>query len=83
MSHQYETRFYLLVVPLPLAIAFPLLGLTRDLHPLMIAHVERTKKAANRQTIDCYFALSKEEMSMVDRVIQGIIRNLPRQGVRL
>ena len=75
MSHQYETRFYLLVVPLPLAIAFPLLGLTRDLHPLMIAHVERTKKAANRQTIDCYFALSKEEMSMVDSVIQEITGN--------
>ena len=83
MSHQYETRFYLLVVPLPLAISFPLIGLTRDLHPLMIAHVERTKKAANRQTIDCYLALSKEEMSMVDSVIQEITGNLPRQGVRL
>ena len=75
MSHQYETRFYLLVAPLPLSIAFPLLGLTRDLHPLMIAHVERNQKAANRQTIDCYFALSKEEMSMMDRVIQGITGN--------
>ena len=58
-----------------LAIRFPLSGLVGDLHPLMIAHVERTKKAANRQTIDCYFALSKEEMSMVDRVIQGITGN--------
>ena len=30
--------------PLPLTIQFPLLGLTRDLHPLDNAHAERTKK---------------------------------------
>ena len=30
--------------PLPLAVWFPLLGLTRDLHPLDNAHAEHTKK---------------------------------------
>ena len=34
--------------PLPLAMYFPLLGLTRDLHPLYNAHAEHTKKTMER-----------------------------------
>ena len=39
-------RFHLAVAPLLLAIQFPLLGLVRDLHPLDVAHAERTNKEA-------------------------------------
>ena len=36
--------------------------------------------AANRLAIDCIYALSKEELSKVDRVLEGIVSNAPRQG---
>ena len=39
------------------------------------------KIAANRLAIDCIYALSKEELSKVDRELEGIVSNLPRQGV--
>ena len=38
------------------------------------------KIAANRLAIDCIYALSKEELSKVDRELEGIVGNLPRQG---
>ena len=38
------------------------------------------KIAANRLAIDCIYALSKEELSKVDRELEGIVSNLPRQG---
>ena len=42
------------------------------------------KIAANRLAIDCIYALSKEELSKVDRVLEGIACNVPRQecGIR-
>ena len=42
-------------------------------------HAQR-KIAANRLAIDCIYALSKEELSKVDRELEGIVGNLPRQG---
>ena len=39
------------------------------------------KIAANRLAIDCIYALSKEELSKVDRELEGIVGDLPRQGV--
>ena len=38
------------------------------------------KIAANRLTIDCIYALSKDELSKVDRELEGIVGDLPRQG---
>ena len=38
------------------------------------------KIAANRLAIDCIYALSKKELSKVDRELEGIVSNLPRQG---
>lgn len=38
------------------------------------------KIAANRLAIDCIYALSKDELSKVDRELEGIVSNLPRQG---
>ena len=38
------------------------------------------KIAANRLAIDCIYALSKEEPSKVDRELEGIVGDLPRQG---
>ena len=37
------------------------------------------KKAANRLAIDCIYALSKEELSKVDKELEGIVGDLPRQ----
>lgn len=42
-------------------------------------HAHR-KIAANRLAIDCVYALSKEELSKVDRELEGIVSNVPRQG---
>ena len=42
-------------------------------------HVHR-KIAANRLAIDCIYALFKEELSKVDRELEGIVGDLPRQG---
>ena len=36
--------------------------------------------AANRLAIDCIYALSKDELSKVDRELEGIVGDLPRQG---
>ena len=44
--------------PLPLAIAFPLLGRLRDLHPLDNAHAERTEKRAPQRPLSS-FALQR------------------------
>ena len=38
------------------------------------------KLAANRLAIDCIYALSKDELSKVDRELEGIVGDLPRQG---
>ena len=38
------------------------------------------KIAANRLAIDCIYALSKEELSKVDRELEGIVGDLRRQG---
>ena len=38
------------------------------------------KIAANRLAIDCIYALSKEELSKVDKELEVIVRDLPRQG---
>ena len=38
------------------------------------------KIAANRLAIDCIYALSKDELSKVDREVEGIVGDLPRQG---
>ena len=42
------------------------------------------KIAANRLAIDCIYVLSKEELSKVDRELEGIVGDLPRQvcGIR-
>ena len=37
--------------------------------------------AANRLVIDCIYALSKEELSNVDRELEGIVSNVPRRNV--
>lgn len=39
------------------------------------------KIAANRLAIDCIYALSKEELSKVDRELEDIVGDVPRQGV--
>ena len=39
------------------------------------------KIAANRLAIDCIYALSKEELANVDRVLEGIVSNAPRLNV--
>ena len=41
---------------------------------------EQKNIAANRLTINCIYALSKEELSKVDRELEGIISNVPRQS---
>ena len=38
------------------------------------------KIAANRLAIDCIYALSKEELSKVDRELEGIVGDWPRQS---
>ena len=43
--------------PFPLTIQFPLLGLTRDLHPLDNAHAERTTKKETSGSSECLFFL--------------------------
>ena len=44
------------------------------------AILARRKIAANRLAIDCIYALSKDELSKVDRELEGIVEDLPRQG---
>ena len=41
------------------------------------------KIAANRLTIDCIYALSKEELTKVDRELEGNVGDLPRQNYSL
>ena len=38
------------------------------------------KIAANRLAIDCIYAWSKEELSKVDRELENIVGDLPKQG---
>ena len=38
------------------------------------------KIAASRLAIDCIYALSKEELSKVDRELEGIVSNVPKPG---
>lgn len=40
----------------------------------------RRKIAANRLAIDCIYALSKEELSKVDRKLEDIVENVPKHG---
>ena len=44
-------------------------------------HREQKNIAANRLTIDCIYALSKEELSKVDRELEGIVGNLQGKGL--
>ena len=39
------------------------------------------KIAANRLAIDCIYALSKEELSKVDKELEGIVGDVPRLNV--
>ena len=39
------------------------------------------KIAANRLAIDCIYALSKDELSKVDRELEGIVGDLPKRNV--
>ena len=39
------------------------------------------KIAANRLAIDCIYALSKEELSKVDRELEGIVSDVPKLNV--
>lgn len=41
------------------------------------------KIAANRLAIDCIYALSKEELSKVDRELEGIVGDVTRQKKNL
>ena len=41
------------------------------------------KIAANRLAIDCIYALSKEELSKVDRELEGIVGDVSRQETRM
>ena len=43
------------------------------------AILARRKIAANRLAIDCIYALSKEELSKVDRELEWIVSDMPRQ----
>ena len=43
------------------------------------AILARRKIAANRLAIDCLYALSKDELSKVDRELEGIVGDLSRQ----
>ena len=38
------------------------------------------KITTNRLAIDCIYALSKEELSKVDRELENIVGDLPKQG---
>lgn len=38
------------------------------------------KIAANRLAIDCLYALSKDELSKVDRELEDIVENVPKYG---
>lgn len=40
----------------------------------------RRKIAANRLAIDCIYALSKDELSKVDRELEDIVENVPKHG---
>ena len=41
------------------------------------------KIAANRLAIDCIYALSKDELSKVDRELEGIVGDVSRQETRM
>ena len=41
--------------------------------------LEHRKIAANRLATDCIYALSKEELSKVDRELEDIVGDVPRQ----
>ena len=47
----------------------------------ILCHARRRKRTLNRLAIDCIYALSKEELSKVDRELEGIVGDLPRQSV--
>lgn len=42
------------------------------------AILARRKIAANRLAIDCLYALSKDELSKVDRELEDIVENVPK-----
>lgn len=44
------------------------------------AILARRKIAANRLAIDCLYALSKDELSKVDRELEDIVVNVPKHG---
>lgn len=44
------------------------------------AILARRKIAANRLAIDCLYALSKDELSKVDRELEDIVENVPKYG---
>lgn len=44
------------------------------------AILARRKIAANRLAIDCLYALSKDELSKIDRELEDIVENVPKHG---
>lgn len=44
------------------------------------AILARRKIAANRLAIDCLYALSKDELSKVDKELEDIVENVPKYG---
>ena len=48
--------------------------------PSTEAILARRKIAANRLAIDCLYALSKDELSKVDRELEDIVENVPKYG---
>ena len=49
----------------------------------ILCHARRRKRTLNRLAIDCIYALSKEELSKVDRELEWIVEDLPRQNYSL
>ena len=47
----------------------------------ILCHTRRRKRILNRLAVDCIYALSKEELSKVDRELEGIVGDLPRLNV--
>ena len=50
----------------------------------ILCHARRRKRILNRLAIDCIYALSKEELSKVDRELVGIVSDysLPHKGLK-
>lgn len=54
---------------MPLAMKFPLLGLTRDLHPLDNAHAERTKNPWHDSSKTCQGFMEMKSKCLVGSIV--------------